>query len=474
MKRIRLEHVAILIAAVLLTYILMIKPIIGVADNGDFGRIIGSTGIKYIPQDNRDRYFEFVNRLYKTTSPLSHYTGYFSSQIPLVLAARLVNSFNSLKSGTFDIRCLAVVYCVIFLTAMYMNIKYNRKSNTVINILLASLMIFVFTDVGYISYFNSFYGEAVSFISLLSTLGFAFCLARHKYPKNYMLIGFFISAALLTGAKLQNAPVGILAIIFGIGLLRLRKDSAWIRIISVSSLVIVSIMFISYSTVPKDIKVCNKYQSVFFGILKGSTTPEKDLQELGIDEDLAVLAGTNYFMRKYPINVRTPAISQEIATKVSPIKVAAFYVKHPERYLQKLVITARNGFKLIQGFGNYEKSYHPDSKKIVASFRYWSDFKMKILPHSLLLVFGLFLIYYLILFFYYIRCRDSSQRLYLETLMFLGATGITQFLVPIIGDGEADISKHLFLFNVCFDAMFIVSVVWVVHAVSVVGKRVFR
>lgn len=50
--------------------------------------------------------------------------------------------------------------------------------------------------------------------------------------------------------------------------------------------------------------------------------------------------------------------------------------------------------------------------------------------------------------------------------------GIIQFIIPVICDGEADLSKHLFLFNVCFDIMFIYMVVWLIDSVFASFKRI--
>ena len=49
--------------------------------------------------------------------------------------------------------------------------------------------------------------------------------------------------------------------------------------------------------------------------------------------------------------------------------------------------------------------------------------------------------------------------------LFKNVTMIS-FIVPIIGDGEADLSKHLFMFDVCFDMMLVSSVIWLVFALA--------
>jgi hypothetical protein len=39
-------------------------------------------------------------------------------------------------------------------------------------------------------------------------------------------------------------------------------------------------------------------------------------------------------------------------------------------------------------------------------------------------------------------------------------TTISQFVLPVIGNGEADLQKHMLLFNICFDMMILVGTLW--------------
>ncbi|MNW21242.1 hypothetical protein D3C71_2220450 [compost metagenome] len=59
-------------------------------------------------------------------------------------------------------------------------------------------------------------------------------------------------------------------------------------------------------------------------------------------------------------------------------------------------------------------------------------------------------------------------------MMLLGLIGLFSFLVPILGDGRADIGKHLFLFNVCFDMMAVSMFGWILHKVAGIVKYIKR
>lgn len=468
----KLEVVAVLYVAVFLTCVLMLRPIIGVADNGDFQRIMSTTGLSYLTDDYEERYFNFVNREFFMTTPFKKGVGYFSTEVPLVFIAKIISSIVFFDKGIFDIRLLAVLYCCLFLLFIYIITKYNRSPIPFVNYISVILTILVFTDLGYISYFNSLYGEALSFTALLLLVALTVYISKSNNPSSFLLIGFYLSAILLTGAKAQYAPIGLVLAPFSLLLLRIKNSIKWRKTIAVCASLLVITSVLSYFSIPGVMRVCNKYQSIFYGVLKNSQSPEADLDELGLRKEYAELAGTNFFMEEYPINIKEPMFLKEINKSVSPFKVGLFYLRHPKRYIDKLEITADKAFNLIQGFGNYEKTKGYGIKKEVGYFRMWNDFKAKVLPHSLLFVLLFFITFAIILSVQYIKAKKSTEKLYFGIFILVMLIGIIQFIVPVICDGEADLSKHLFLFNVCFDLMFVYMAVWLMERVVALGRKV--
>lgn len=467
----KLEIVFVILVAVFLTGVLMVTPIIGVADNGDFSRIMSTTGLKYISSEYSDRYFNYVNREYLATLPFANGISYFSSQVVLVFIAKLISSIVLFNKGIFDIRFLAALYCCLFLLFIYLIAKYDKKSVSIVNFIYMIITVIVFSDSGYISYFNSLYGEALSFTSLLLLVAIAIALSKSKNPRNLTLISFYVAAVSLICAKIQYIPIGIVIALFSLQFLKLRSDRRWKKVIASCIAAIFIISAASYLSIPSVFRVCNKYQSVFYGVLKDSKTPEKDLEKLGLKKEYALLAGTHYFLGDYPINIKDRSFEKEINSTVSPVKVALFYLRHPVRYIQKLEITANNAFKLILGFGNYEKSFDETPKKVVGKYRMWNDFKVNFLPHSLLFLALFFTAYTAVLTIQYRRADGTSEKIYFSTFLLVMLIGIIQFIIPIICDGEADLSKHLFLFNVCFDIMFVYMLIWLIDSIFKVFKR---
>lgn len=453
---IRPEFAAVAAAGFILAFILMRVPVIGVADNGDFQRIMSKVSLAHMTDNYQDNYFGYATRQFRISNTFPVFFGYFSTETPVLAAAVAANKSVS-SNAVFDIRFLSAIYSLIFLAAIYFIVRYaGRKSGKAASWLLAALVVFVFADIGYITYFNSLYGEAVSFVFLLFSAGAAFWIASSEEPRLYMLIAFFAGIMMFVGAKVQNSPLALLAVLLGLGMLKLRHDKVWKGTVIASMAVVVAIAALSYFTISPEIKVCNKYQTVFYGILKDSPDPVKDLKELGLDTRLSVLSGTNYFMDSYPLNIRSEEFKRYIYNNVSHFRIAAFYLKHPDRFIKKLEVSALNGFYIRQGMGNYEKAPGISYKQTADVMGLWSSFKKTFIPHTLAFVAGFFVLYFTGLLYAFFRNKEVRNRFMCGILMFIGAIGLTQFVLPVVGDGEADIAKHLFLFNVSFDMMAVV------------------
>jgi hypothetical protein len=211
---------------------------------------------------------------------------------------------------------------------------------------------------------------------------------------------------------------------------------------------------IMITAAPSGLRHINLYQSIFFGILKDSPHVEKDMRELGIPEKYAVNAGTNYYEKGTAIPQDDPELRREVLEKLSHKDVAYYYLKHPDRFLQKLERAAENGaFIRPYYLGNYAISEGRARGAISHSFSVWSDWKAHRMPHSLGWFAGFYLLYAAGLVCWWLRAPSRRVRLALEVMAAVALAGVFSMMVPILGDGEADLGKHLFMFSACFDMM---------------------
>ncbi len=146
------EPALLAICAVILSVQLFIPPFIGLADNGDFPKITGRLSLG--PKSAGENFIHFVSDYLR--SP--HYywkSETLSTELPLAwLATRL--SGVTKEGDAFDIRWLGAVHAGLLLCALYVLIRTLRPLPSWPRLLIVAAAIFIFTDVHYVSYFNSF------------------------------------------------------------------------------------------------------------------------------------------------------------------------------------------------------------------------------------------------------------------------------------------------------------------------------
>ncbi|WP_342410125.1 hypothetical protein [Paenibacillus sp. FSL R10-2778] len=464
------EYLVGLAGCGIIIYLLFVGPFIGVADNGDFLRMMNTIGLNYYDTgaSYADQFFNFSHSSFAYENLFRGF--YPSSQIFIVLVPRLIGGL--IHGSFFDVRLLGAVYGLLLLAATWLLVKYNARGSYVTGLLLGAAILFVFYDIGYVAYFNSLFGEPVSMVFMLLTFALGLRLTSQEKPTTKGLTLFFIAILFLVTSKIQNAPIGIAFALIFLRFMMLDGEGKWRKLALRFSIAIFLVSIVLYVAAPKDLKHINLYQTVFFGILNESPDVKGDLQDLGLPERLEVLAGTNYFQTDTVIKQDDPSLVPDFYDRVSHKDVLFFYLKHPDRLIDNMKYAASNSMAIRPYYlGNYEKSENKPAGALSYTYSAWSQFKNKHIPHTL----GFLSIFYLVYFsgalFQYFRSRDIRGKVAGELLMLLGLIGIFSFLVPILGDGRADIGKHLFLFNVCFDMMVVVMFGWIVHKLTGIARR---
>lgn len=464
-KWISVERIFLLPAFLIVIMLLFAGTFIGVADNGDFLRIMGSIGLNYYDANEsyEERFFSFSHAYFA-------YDGFFrgfylTSQLILVVIARGIGKL--INGEAFDIRVLGALYALLLIAAGYLLVKFNKTKSLVTGIALAAFLLFVFFDVAYLAYFNSLYGEPVSLLFLLLTMAFGLMLVRQAEPSRTALLLFFASALFLICSKTQNAPIGVGFALLGLRYATLKREKSWRTLALSLSAVTLLISAAMYIAAPKDFKDINMYQTVFFGILKDSPDVQGDLEELGLPSRLSVLAGTNYFQADTVIKQNDPSLKADFYDRISHADVLWYYAKHPGRLIKNMKYAAENGMMIRPYYlGNFEITEGKPAGALSFKYSGWSEFKKQAVPHKLWFISALFAAYFAAAVWEWIRGVDKRRRAGVELFILLGLTGIFSFLIPIVGDGQADMGKHLFLFNVIFDMMIVTGAVWVIYQIS--------
>ena len=294
----RFEWLLLLMLAILLITRLLVPPIAGLADNGDYVRITEPLGLRSPAGTWEDEYFLYVNQKYlivPRTAPQL-----FSSQLLLGETALAVDRLVT-RDGSFDLRFLAGLHLLLYLLGLALILSATRTFAGPVRVTLGCGLFLAAPDVAYIATMNSFYTETASLIFLAIFLGLALREARARRPSWARTAFTFLAAALLISAKPQYYLLAFPLAAWPLALLwrrpRLRR---WGAVVALSAgLSLWSVFLIR--RVPPSAHVPVLWDSLFYTILPHSPTPEADLREFGLEPELARYSGTTSWDSGVPL-----------------------------------------------------------------------------------------------------------------------------------------------------------------------------
>jgi hypothetical protein len=464
----RLEYFLLALIAAALAWQLFLPPVIGLADNGDFARIAQSFDLLHT-SDTSDRFFRYFELKWRFDPSARWVSGFLSSESALVALSLPLNRLLA-KDQFFDLRCLGFIHILILLFAAWLFIVYSRQLRPLARFVFLCLLFLIFTDAGYVVYFNSFYSEPSSFIFLFCTL--ALLLLTFQSPHIGTLLGCAFCCLFFVTAKPQNAALGVLLAVIFLRLRNLRSDRRW-RLTNVALALGVVLVSAGYSVSnPTFSYKTTYYMAVFTELLKYSPTPSQDLNELGVSTNLAQYRGTTPFEPSVP---RDSPEFRNFFDQMSFGKIGIFYLHHPGRLHESLNRTAELALlaRPIM-LGNFEKSAGLPPYERSRAFSDWSYWKRKYGPKTITsfeFLCGIETIGIVIL---YCRKRTLVERLLLELQALLMAMAVVQILTVSVTMGSIDAIKQMFLFNILFDISFAIALVWSVGRIESIAVPLTR
>ncbi len=224
----RFVAAALAVAAAVLSLQLFVPPIVGLADNRDYERVMGYAGFQHTTTDYAERHFSFLRSKYAVVDPGWFRGGYHSSETLLAFVARGVHLLFA-GPALFDIRLMSAIHAVLFLLALAGLIRACRDLTLAARAVVAVLLVFFFTDVGYVAPFNSFYSQTASFLFLLLAAAIAAEAVRRGRLSGVWLLAYFGAALLFVGSKPQEKLAAPLLALFGLRLAGVGWREAWRR-----------------------------------------------------------------------------------------------------------------------------------------------------------------------------------------------------------------------------------------------------
>lgn len=440
-------------------WLLLTPPYIGMADNGDYYRIINPAGLYHLTRNDDRIFFNYYTRQFGVYQYYNQYAvPFISSQAVLIQAAK---GLDWLLTGdtVFDLRIQAALLLPVlaFACALLVYTVLKDVRGWVVPAAVTLLALLIFADAAYMAYFASFFGESVVYLSTLFVCAAIPVLAtRPKRPWPWLAL-YVISALFLVASKQQNAPVGILLIPVTLRLGGIYPKKLWRGICMGSAALLAAAGIAMYALIPDDFITINQYHAMTRGVLLQAPNPEQALAEFGIDAQYSILADTIYFDRTPLIHPDDPLLHRDFYSKYNFVSLLTYYLRHPIRLFAMLDLATQSGFSIAPyAMGNFEAAagYSPGAR--TGALTTYSRLKPSIAPQT----FGGVLLYWLVLGLLYLpryllahKTRSASGKLGLELAVTVGLIGVSQMVISIIGAGDADLGKHLFLFNVSFDVL---------------------
>jgi hypothetical protein len=373
-------------------YVLFAGGIVGLSDNGDFARVMKPNFISNaVPADDRrfvfvDKYDlepegrtideKLLNAALKLRDPMT-YPSLQHLFIKIAIAANIIlNKSDGEDPFVFNIEVQGVLFCVMYAAALTLLLNSLKLKNLWLDMLLKVIAAVVFCDIGYIAYFNSFYGEAPQLILFILTAGLGLRLVKYNFPI-WSIVFFCASLILFAWIKFANIPVSAAILVITAAPMILSKKGK-LRKSAVLVSLCISFLLLGYiwGIVPKWMDTHTNYNAVFFGILRDGKDTRQVLRDMGLPDYMRALAGTNYYVSGVTGITLSERFEKDFS-QISKADIALYYLRHPGAFLEELQITAKNS-----GFVRppYLSNESTDKTRLYFdnSFSTWSETRKKL------------------------------------------------------------------------------------------------
>jgi len=417
---------------------LFFSPQIGMADSADFARIMTRLGLGRPFENAHLNFFNFFNSNYPITGKLKFPLN--PAQIFGSVAFFLNKWLYSEK--LFSIYILSAMYIILYIIGFHHFIRnlLGRVPNRPFRFLLLLISLLIFTDVMFISYFNSFYQESIFIISGLYVIAL---LLQNEVRHHLLLLAFFF----LFLSKGQN----LIFIVFPIFIIVRRWKSLNKYYLTSGILITAFVLFFQLKTQVQT-NEANLYESVFLGLLyQADETEQKSiLKQMGLNNPHYLDNVGKVYWRPgnelYDYN-----LNKEFYQKVKNGTILKMYFYHPDLFLK----TGMAGLKMIYNesaqpdhLGNLSLQNSIDGQKTIVKSVYGKYLNKLIIPG------------YFVIFLFYI-CRsilfrlERAEWIAWALLIFIPLVFVANF----VAGGINDFIKHnlsvYFMFSVLLVLFFL-------------------
>jgi hypothetical protein len=448
-KRVALVAAAAVPVAIVLAHQLLVPPIVGLADNGDYFRLFEPFGI-VSRLTGEDRFFAFLVRVWDLAPSSSRPSGFVSADLLFALLSLALNPVLA-ETGHYDVRAIGIVRALAYLAGAILVLTAVAPAGRIALVLAATALIVVFCDVGYAAYFNSGYTEASSFVFGLMVTAFVMRIVLRDVPRRADLAGFALAAVLLVWSKPQNILLALPLALLALRVATLPAGGRWRRN-GVAAALIIVVAGLAWRAVPPPAHYRDTihYIAVFNAALLRSPDPRADLAELGVSPALADLAGV--YPWQAPALARAVDLQSGFYPRISTTRILLFHLLHPARTLRMLDLAATNAMHLRPRLGNFEASSGRGAYAQSTAFAWRSEFARTRGPSSLAPLAALGALVVVAAFAYRRRARVVRERALADAVLLLLLAASLQYGIVALLQGHEFGAKGMVVFAFFFDA----------------------
>lgn len=454
----RILWIASLLCTALIAFVghtLLRPPCFGVADNGDYWRVMRPAGIEHLePVERPGRFVQCEYRGFD--GDLAQ--GVSSPAVVAWLAKRLSWGLSD-GPGRVDLRQAGVLY--LLLLAAIVGLALARDAPP----LLVTVWTYVLADPGYFLFFNSFYADPALLVALLGValwLAGADAPARRGRPAGAVVasgLGLVLLALLGGASKMQNVLFPAAALL-ALGSLawpppdRARSGPAsragskvFVASLGMLAVLAVALPWLFFRGPAPRFPRVNAYHAVFAGILQVTDRPEVAADRLGVPRAYLDLPRRDVWSGRVPLD--HPVFDD--LSRLSRWRLLGLYLSEP-------AAVVRSAHRLAEALAEespHRRGTYPRGTGHPAYAQLDVPWQVSRLRHPVLAPWpgAIWLVPAGALLWLLLSAARRQWGGSEAAAVFLLAFGASQLVVVVLGDGFVALEQHLLGARLAFDLL---------------------
>ncbi len=239
-------------------------------------------------------------------------------------------------------------------------------------------MIFVWTDVAYVQYLNSFYMDTAAMIFLVFCVAAGLHVVEDRNGRVFPVL--MVSAAILFAvSKTQHAVVAFVFIPLFIGLAFWSRDGAARSVFIGGSFLLVIGAYVVNSHSAEQYRRTPLYTIVFWRLIPEAPDPLAALKELGLGEGELRLVHTYAYQPQ--AGMADPNWVRQFQLRCNYATLLQYYLRHPSVPVHFMYQDLADPASRIRPFANLSPDDGFSIDSATTHFGYWTDLRSLLFKH---------------------------------------------------------------------------------------------